>query len=235
MGYAGASNTLSVLTGGSVQTRFANVGADATSTSNVVNVSRSGMLGAPAIIGNQSGAFVHFNHNGNSLDFTPALTGTLAVVHDGTGSTTITGAGSNFGAVTVNGGTLDLGTLSSSAATVGNNGTLAVHSGDTASVSGNYDQAGTGVLRTHVGDDTTFGRMNVTSSATIPPNARQPSYSATLMARILLQCSKGNISNATPSRASVAGSGTSPSSTIARSRATGPPLTMLICGPNPYW
>jgi len=44
IGYAGASNTLNVTSGGSVQVRSANAGALATSTGNVVNVSGTGVL-----------------------------------------------------------------------------------------------------------------------------------------------------------------------------------------------
>lgn len=131
-----------------------------------------GSVLAPTITGNQPGAFVRLNHAASSLEFAPMLSGTLAVVHDGTGLTTLTGVGSNFGAMTVNGGTLALGTLTSTAATVNTGGTLAISSGATASVSGNYNQVGSAVFRTHIADDTTFGRLNVAGDVTLPANAR---------------------------------------------------------------
>lgn len=166
----GTGNLATVATGGTLSATSVTIGE---SSGLVIGEgSVPGSVTTPTITGSLPGAFIRFNHAANSLDFAPTLSGTLAVVHDGTGLTTLTGAASSFGAITVNGGTLVLGTLTSTAATVNTGGTLAISSGATASVSGNYNQVGSAVFRTHIADDTTFGRLNVAGDVTLPANAR---------------------------------------------------------------
>ena len=56
--------------------------------------------------------------------------------------------------------------------TFANLGTLVIEAGDTVTVTGNYTQGADGVLQTNVANDTAFGKLVVTGTATLPSNAR---------------------------------------------------------------
>ena len=53
-----------------------------------------------------------------------------------------------------------------------NAGTLAVAAAATATITGDYTQTSTGTFRTGVTDDTTYGKLVVTGTATLPTGAR---------------------------------------------------------------
>lgn len=53
-----------------------------------------------------------------------------------------------------------------------NNGILAVTAGGTGTLTGNYTQAAAGTFRTDVTNDTSYGKLIVTGSATLPTNAK---------------------------------------------------------------
>lgn len=56
--------------------------------------------------------------------------------------------------------------------TFANNGTLAVAATGTGTITGNYTQAAAGTFRTAVTNDTTYGKLVVTGTATLPANAK---------------------------------------------------------------
>jgi len=55
---------------------------------------------------------------------------------------------------------------------VANSGVFAVGAGNTATINGDYTQAGTGTFRTGVTNDITYGKLVVNGTATLPTNAR---------------------------------------------------------------
>jgi autotransporter family porin len=56
--------------------------------------------------------------------------------------------------------------------TLANNGVLEVGAGGTGTITGNYTQASSGTFRTDVTNDTTYGKLVVTGTATLPSNAK---------------------------------------------------------------
>lgn len=56
--------------------------------------------------------------------------------------------------------------------TFANNSVLAVAAGTTGTITGDYTQAAGGTFRTHVTDDTTYGKLVVSGTATLPSNAK---------------------------------------------------------------
>lgn len=147
----------------------------------------------------------------NSGTISSALTmgaGTLNL--DGTASL-ITGAVTGTGAVNVNGSfttesTFNVGSMSitsggvftqshgvTTATGFANAGTLAIQAGTTSTITGDYNQAAGGTFRSKVTNDTTYGKLAVTGTATLPSNANidvnveNPNFSFTVtsMANII--------------------------------------------------
>ena len=114
-----------------------------------------------------------------SMEQMGAGTLTLSGIHSYSGTTTVNsgslaitdGASIGSSAVTVNNGAA----LQSSSATVGdlnNAGSVTIAAGKTLSVSGDYDQATNGTLRTDVSSDNSYGRLVVSGTATLPSAAK---------------------------------------------------------------
>lgn len=71
------------------------------------------------------------------------------------------------------GGLIDGAILSGNGATqVTNAGTIAMPAGTTSTIAGNYVQEATGMLRTRVADDVTYGKLSVSGTVVLPSNAR---------------------------------------------------------------
>lgn len=200
VGYAITSDDNSILVSGAdslLNVASLVIGNVAGSTNNRVSVADAGRLSATAIsigessgliigaggaagvvqpavniTGALSGAFVTFNHTGTNHVFASSLIGTLAVNHNGSGSSQLTGVNSYTGPTTVNGGTLTVNSLSAtSGISVLAGATFAVSAGANAVTTGNYSQDAAGRFRTHISDNTTFGRMSATGAVNVANNA----------------------------------------------------------------
>ena len=79
---------------------------------------------------------------------------------------TMTGVGTSTGAISNPGVTVGNGS-----GTFTNAGTLSVAAG-ASTITGNYTQAATGAFQTNVTDDTTYGKLQVSGTATLPANAK---------------------------------------------------------------
>jgi uncharacterized protein with beta-barrel porin domain len=112
------------------------------------------------------------NLNGSAGSITGAVTGGAgsSVNVNGTFTTANTFAVDNF--AIANGGVLNMGHGITPTTAFSNAGTLVVAAGTTATITGNYTQSATGVFRTRVTDDTTYGKLVVTGTATLPANAK---------------------------------------------------------------
>ena len=116
---------------------------------------------------------MRFNHADANYTFAPSLAGTLAVIHDGPGTTNLTGTNPYTGATTVNAGVLNINNISAtSAITVNAGGTLGVPAGITGTTLGNYAQDATGTFRTLIANNTTYGRLVVNGTVNMTGNAR---------------------------------------------------------------
>ncbi len=115
----------------------------------------AGMLNAGTVqFGSGKGSLV-FNHTNTDYDFATNISGSGAVKLLA-GSTHFSG---------------DLSTYNAGRLTV-DGGTLAIHSGDTLSLRGDYTQTTAGNLSIGVADDTTFGKLAVAGTATLANNAK---------------------------------------------------------------
>ncbi|HDZ16443.1 hypothetical protein LCGC14_0484110, partial [marine sediment metagenome] len=115
----------------------------------------AGTLSASTVrFGNGAGSLI-FNHTNTAYDFAPNIsgTGTIKLL---AGSTHFSG---------------DLSTYNAGTLTV-DGGTLAIHSGDTLSLNGDYTQTTDGHLSIGVADDSTFGKLAVAGTATLANNAK---------------------------------------------------------------
>ena len=85
-----------------------------------------GTLNAPRLVGYNTGTSqINFNHTGTAYTFAPRISNTISVVHNGPGTTFLTGANDYTGATTINAGALFVNnTLGTSAVTVNSGGTL---------------------------------------------------------------------------------------------------------------
>lgn len=124
---------------------------------------------------------------------TGVITGAAGSVVNVNGAYT-TGNTFNVGTFNIaNGGTLSMGHGVTTASGFNNSGTLSVAAGTTSTITGNYNQATTGTFKTIVSGNTTYGKLVVSGTATLPTNAKinvnvaNPNFSftATSMAGII--------------------------------------------------
>jgi autotransporter-associated beta strand protein/T5SS/PEP-CTERM-associated repeat protein len=100
-----AGNGRFVVAGGNGQLAVAyNVGSRG--TVNIGDGGAAGTIMAASISGGAGNAAVVFNHTSTAYAFAPQLTGTLAVSHNGPGTTILSTANSYVGTTTINGGAL---------------------------------------------------------------------------------------------------------------------------------
>jgi T5SS/PEP-CTERM-associated repeat protein len=201
VGYDATSDGNHVLISGAGSQLNANaltIGNAAGSINNVVTLANGGALSASAItIGDSSGLvigaggasgaistpititgartapFVKFNHTNSNYTFASLLAGSLEVIHDGSGTTNLTGTNTYTGATTINAGVLNINSISAtSAITVNSGGTLGVAAGNTGTDTGIYTQDAAGTFRTYITNNTTFGILNVLGTVGMASNAR---------------------------------------------------------------
>jgi T5SS/PEP-CTERM-associated repeat protein/autotransporter-associated beta strand protein len=201
VGYDATSDENHVLISGAGSQLNANaltIGYAAGSINNVMTLSNGGALSASVItIGESSGLvigaggasgaistpititsamtapFVKFNHTNSNYTFASSLAGTLEVIHDGSGTTNLTGTNTYTGATTINAGVLNINSISAtSAITVNSGGTLGVAAGNTGTDIGIYTQDAAGTFRTYITNNTTFGILNVLGTVGMASNAR---------------------------------------------------------------
>lgn len=112
----------------------------------------AGTVMATSIYGGSGNAAVVFNHNTARHAFTPQLTGTLAVIHNGPGTTILSAANSYAGTTTVNGGVLQFAK------------TTALYNGNTASWTAANLTTGSGAtLAVNVGGSGEFNASHLDS------------------------------------------------------------------------
>jgi autotransporter family porin len=114
----------------------------------------AGTIEADAVLFEYGTGSLVFNHTDTAYDFASGIAGS-GTVKLLAGTTRFTGdLTGKTGTMMVDGGT------------------LAIHSGDTLSLGGDYTQTASGILSIGVADDTTFGKLAVTGTATLPSNAK---------------------------------------------------------------
>jgi outer membrane autotransporter protein len=120
----------------------------------------AGIIDASTVTGGDGTATLNFNHNEAAYGFSPNLTGTLSINHNGTGTTMLTGNTTYTGNTTVNSGTLDIYKSRNLAGNVTlSGGTLDVGA-NILTVNSNYTQnAGSQLAATVIGS--TSGRVAV--------------------------------------------------------------------------
>jgi outer membrane autotransporter protein len=139
----------------------------------------SGVFGALTGAGsvtNGGSATASITVGGNNSDSTYSGTiqngvGTLSLTKVGSGQLTLSGANSYTGPTTISSGTLMLNGSLSSSVTVNSGAAISIGAGSTGTINGNYTQAAGATFRTHVADNSTYGKLVVTGTATLPSNA----------------------------------------------------------------
>ena len=137
-----------------------------TGTLNLGNGTTAGTLSAATITGGNGTAVVNINQSG-SYSLGSNMTGSLALRHTGTGTTTLTGTNTYAGATTISAGTLqvgDGGTAGSLASNVTNNAALAFNRSDNSTYSGVI--SGTGAVTKLGGGALTLNGSNTYTGAT---------------------------------------------------------------------
>lgn len=172
-----ANNFVTLANGGTLSAASITLGAAGGTGVGGLVIGAGGAAGsiAPAttISGVGTDPIVRFNHTDALHSFASSLTGTLAVVHDGTGATDLAGATKSYtGATTVNAGELRIGGVGATGAVVVNAGaTLGLPAGAPAATSGGYVQAAGATLRVYVADAGTYGTLAVAGNASLPAAA----------------------------------------------------------------
>ena len=170
-----ANNTVTVANGGTLSAASITLGAATGTSVGGLEIGAGGPAGVIApttITGVGSDPTVRFNHTSAGHAFAPALSGTLALVHDGAGSTELGGAGTYTGPTTVNAGALRLnGVSGTNAIAVNAGGTLGVAAGAVATTPGAYVQAAGGTYEVNIANAATYGALQVDGAATLPPSA----------------------------------------------------------------
>jgi len=149
-------------------------------TLNIGNGAAAGTINAAEITGGGGDATLVFNHTDAACAFGTLVSGSLDVVHNGTGTTTISGANTFTGTVTVNAGKVKLGDDSAlgdqtSGTTVNSGGSLDLDGHDlfTAGEDEPLSIAGTGtagegaLFNSSAGMSTYSGSITLTAASTI--------------------------------------------------------------------
>ncbi len=139
---------IAILSGSSIQGAITNSGTISGNT-NAIFVDGTSTLSNIYIAGNDTASFVGEVNTPNTA--VSVLTGATYTMNNGQ-LFTLNGTSSGF--------------------TVAGTGTLAVAAGGTATITGNYTQEAAATFRTNVTDDTTYGKLLVTGTATLPTNAK---------------------------------------------------------------
>lgn len=165
--------------GGAGTTTIANAGGS-TGTLTIGAGGASGTIDTAEITGGSGTATLAFNHTDAALAFGTLLSGSLNVEHNGTGTTTISGANTFTGTTTVNAGTIKLGDDSAlgdqtSGTTVNSGGSMDLNGHDlfTAGEDEPLSIAGTGtagegaLFNSSAGMSTYSGSITLTAASTI--------------------------------------------------------------------
>ncbi len=179
-----------------------------TTLNNSGTITTLDIAAADAMMGREAGIVTTLNNSGTISSAVAMDAGTLNLT--GT-SGSISGAVTGTGAVNVVGSFTTANTFSSGTFNINSSGAFTqghavttsggfsnagihvVTAGTTANVTGDYTQTANGTLRIGVGDDTTYGKLVVSGTATLPSNAKVDvnvtdtnfSFSATSMADII--------------------------------------------------
>lgn len=175
---AGAANNLvTVANGGTLSAASITLGAAGGTNVGGLVIGAGGAAGAVApattINGVGTDPTVRFDHSDALHSFDSSLTGTLGVVHDGTGTTDLVGASNAYtGPTTVNAGELRIGGVTAtSSIAVNAGGTLGLPAGAAAATSGGYTQAAGGTYRVYVANAATYGTLAVAGNVSLPAGA----------------------------------------------------------------
>jgi autotransporter-associated beta strand repeat len=135
IGYSG-SGTLNLLEGGVINGNIVMGSFGPSGVQNILNIGTggaTGILNASTISGGTRGGTVNFNHSG-SFSTGAGVSGNLAIIHSGSGTTTLSGVNTWNRGTTINSGTLvagSSGALPNNTAYVVNGGKLDLASGPT--------------------------------------------------------------------------------------------------------
>ncbi len=150
-GVVSASSAFIAYFGGTTGTL--NIGAAAGDIAVAAGTLDAETLAFGSIYGVGTGSLV-FNHTESAYNFAPNITG-FGTTYLLSGTTRFTGSLNDYtGTMIVDGGT------------------LSIAAGDTLILGGNYTQTADGVFKVDVTDDTTYGKLVVDGTATLPSNAR---------------------------------------------------------------
>jgi len=115
----------------------------------------AGILNVDSLLFGAGDGAIVFNHTETAYDFSPTSISGSGAIGLYSGSTRFVGDLSTFdGTMTIDGGT------------------LAINAGETLSLGGDYTQTSLGILNIGVTDDTTYGKLVVAGTATLPSNAK---------------------------------------------------------------
>lgn len=139
---------------------------------NIQGTVTGGITNTGAINGTVSLGGATLNLNGTAGSISGAVTGGAGSVVNvnGTFTTADSFAVDTFSIAST--GRLNMGHDITPATAFNNAGTLAVAAATTATITGDYTQTSTGTFQTSVTDDTTYGKLVVTGTATLPTGAK---------------------------------------------------------------
>lgn len=161
----GTNNTVTVADGGALNVSSIKLGPGGTLRSGTGGAAGS-IAAAAAIDAPLGGGTVAFNHNEAGYLFANGMTGSLAVVQEGTGKTILTGTSTFTGNTTLLSGTL---ALQADANNIASSGTISLGSGAAFDVSGVTSGFALASGQTLTGAGTVAGVTEIAAGATLAP------------------------------------------------------------------
>jgi T5SS/PEP-CTERM-associated repeat protein/autotransporter-associated beta strand protein len=174
LGYIGDS-TITLRNGGTVDVAgIARLGdqVDSTGVLNIGDGGTAGVLNTPELRGGDGTATLNFNHNEAAYTFSPNITGSTRVTHNGSGTTILNGINTYAGGLTINSGVVEPGgasALGSGNVTLQGGELRALSStlsGQSINVAGDYTQTG-GTLTLRVFGVADYDQLSVGGTATL--------------------------------------------------------------------